>query len=228
VKGFDEEFEDIVDYILKITHRIWEEKGMGLIYSYYVPNVAVHTPFGLYYGRQQMLADSVSTLSSLPDRRLFAEYVIWSGNDEDGFHTSHRIMTVAHNTGYSACGPPTGRKVVYRTIANCFVKENRIVEEWVVRDELSLVRQLGFDEHEVVRKLVEKDTPVKDSQANIGDIDRVRGHALSSAMEHNALVAISPDNRRGSRVGREQGSGSSFPGSAGKRGYGDARRANGS
>ena len=28
--GFDEEYLDIVDYIIKITHRIWEEKGIGL------------------------------------------------------------------------------------------------------------------------------------------------------------------------------------------------------
>ena len=79
-KGLDEEFEDIVDYNLKVTHRIWKVKRIGLIYSYYAPNVAVHAPYGPNHGREQMLADSISTLSSLPDRRLFAEDAIWSGN----------------------------------------------------------------------------------------------------------------------------------------------------
>ena len=41
--GFDEEYLDIVDYILKITHRIWEEKGIGVIYDTYANNCLVHS-----------------------------------------------------------------------------------------------------------------------------------------------------------------------------------------
>ena len=33
--GFDDEFTDIVDYILRITYRIWEGKQIGLCYDYY-------------------------------------------------------------------------------------------------------------------------------------------------------------------------------------------------
>lgn len=40
--GFDAEYLDIVDYILKITHRIWEEKGIGVIYDTYANNCLVH------------------------------------------------------------------------------------------------------------------------------------------------------------------------------------------
>lgn len=29
--GFDREYADIVDYILRCTHRIWEQKDVGLI-----------------------------------------------------------------------------------------------------------------------------------------------------------------------------------------------------
>ena len=29
LSGFDEEFIDIVDYIIRITHRIWEQKNVG-------------------------------------------------------------------------------------------------------------------------------------------------------------------------------------------------------
>jgi len=31
--GFDDEFIDIVDYILRITYRIWEGKQIGLCYD---------------------------------------------------------------------------------------------------------------------------------------------------------------------------------------------------
>ena len=35
MKGFAPQFQDIVDYIVKITHEIWEERGIGRLYEYY-------------------------------------------------------------------------------------------------------------------------------------------------------------------------------------------------
>ena len=33
--GFDSDYADIVDYILRCTHRIWEQKDIGLIETHY-------------------------------------------------------------------------------------------------------------------------------------------------------------------------------------------------
>jgi hypothetical protein len=35
--------------------------------------------------------------------------VIWDGNDEDGVHSSHRVVNIARNTGHRIYGPPIGR-----------------------------------------------------------------------------------------------------------------------
>ena len=174
LRGFDEDYTDIVDYIVRCTHKIWDEGGMGLLYTHYKHNSVVHTPYGITYGREQMLTDSINTLSAFPDRQSFADEVIWTGNDEDGFHTSHRVIHLARNNGYSVYGPPTGRKINHLGIANCFVKENRIIEEWVVRDSLALVRQLGLDEYEVVDKLIAEDER-KGIQPSYGRTERVVG-----------------------------------------------------
>ena len=178
IKGFDEDYVDIVDYIVRCTHKIWEEKGVGLIYTHYAHNVLIHTSDGMTYGRDKVIADSIKTMAAFPDVRLFADDVIWSGNDEDGFHSSHRIVWVAHNTGYSIYGPPTGRRVVRQGIAHCFVKENRVVEEWISRDELALIRQLGFDEIELAKKMAALDaasggkSPKPETQ---GEVQRLAG-----------------------------------------------------
>jgi predicted ester cyclase len=183
LRGFDEDYTDIVDYIVRCTHKIWEEGGMGRLYTHYAHNVAVHTAYGLSYGREEMLASSISALSAFPDRKAYADDVIWAGNDEDGFHTSHRIISVARNTGYSKYGPPTGRRVCYRTIANCYVKENRILEEWLVRDESAVVRQLGLDPQEVARRLVEEDVVGRqDSAFPGGEIRRIKGQTTPEAL----------------------------------------------
>lgn len=144
--GFDEKFTDIIDYILRITHEIWEEKGIGRIYDYYGYNCPVHTTEGTIYGREAVMAGTVATLAAFPDRRLYGDEVIWAGDDVNGFYTSHRLTHMGRNTGYSSFGPPTGRQVRYTAIADCVVRENVIVEEWLARDNVMLVRQLGFEQ----------------------------------------------------------------------------------
>lgn len=175
MRGFDDDYVDIVDYIVRCTHKIWEEKGIGLIYSHYVHNVLIHTTDGQTYGRDKVIANSIKTMAAFPDVRLYGDDVIWSGNDEDGFHSSHRIIWVAHNTGHSIYGPPTGRRVVRQGIAHCFVKDNRVVEEWICRDELAVIRQLGFDEHELARKLAAQNNIPQ--SAGYGEVERLQGQA---------------------------------------------------
>jgi len=119
MRGFEPQYTDIVDYIVRITHRIWEEKEIGYIYSTYRHNSKVTDDSGLQYGRDKIVADTVHTINAFPDVRLHADEVIWAGDDEAGFHTSHRTVIVGHNTGYSRWGTPTGRKVVVWAIANC-------------------------------------------------------------------------------------------------------------
>lgn len=44
--GFDPDFEDFPDSILKITERIWEGRDVGSIHRYYAPDCVVHTGMG--------------------------------------------------------------------------------------------------------------------------------------------------------------------------------------
>jgi len=143
----------------------------------------IHTTDELTYGRDKVVADSTKMLSALPDAKLFADDVIWSGDDEVGFHTSHLITWIGRNTSYSVHGPPTGRKVVRQGIAHCFVKENRIVEEWICRDKLSPVRQLGFDEHALARNVVKQVRGAGARQPPQGEIERLQGQGTPETVQ---------------------------------------------
>lgn len=157
MRGFDPDYIDIVDYIVRCTHKIWEEYGVGLLYTHYSHNVLVHTAYGITYGREEMITNTINYLAAFPDRKAYADDVIWTGDDVAGFHTSHRVTSIGHHTGYGSFAPPTGRKIFRRGIANCLVKENLIVEEWLVQDNLTVVRQMGLDELEVVDALIKQD-----------------------------------------------------------------------
>lgn len=153
LEGFDDDYRDFVDYILKITHRIWEEKGIGVIYDTYHNNVVMHAGSSNITGIQSVIAGTLQTLHAFPDRRLIGQNVIWSKFDEKGYLSSHRIISTATNLGDSEFGPATGRKVTFRTTVDCAAHNNRIHEEWLVRDNLWIVKQLGFDPHEVAKKM---------------------------------------------------------------------------
>ena len=145
MRGFEDEYTDIVDYIVRITHRIWEEKEVGYIYDTYQHNCIVHGSMGDAHGREGVVAATLEWLAAFPERRVYADDVIWAGNEDDGFHTSHLVTSVGYNLGYTMYGPPTGKKVLVRAIANCLAKENMIFEEWLLRDEICLINQLGYD-----------------------------------------------------------------------------------
>lgn len=152
MRGFESTYVNIIDYIVRITHRIWEEKDVGYIYDTYSHDCKVWDDFGLQYGRDKIVADTVHTNNAFPDIRLVADEVIWAGDDTVGFHTSHRTKIFGTNTGWSKFGPPTGRKIKLWCIANCIARDNEIFDEWVNYDTAGLIQQLGFDVAETARR----------------------------------------------------------------------------
>jgi len=151
MRGFEPTYKNIVDYIVRITHRIWEEKDIGYIYDSYSHDCRVWDDVGLQYGRDKIVADTVHTNNAIPDVRLVADEVIWAGNEDVSFHTSHRTMILGTNTGYSRFGPPTNRPLRLLCIANCVARENEIYDEHVAYDTAALIQQLGLDVVETAR-----------------------------------------------------------------------------
>ena len=160
MKGFDQQFKDLPDYILKITYQIWEDKDVEAIRDYYAdtPTVSLPTPTrspsGVIYGAEPVIKATYATLKMFPDRQLLAEDVIWIGNDEEGYLSSHRILSRATHLHDGPYGKATGKKLVYRVIADCACKNNQVYDEWLVKDEGAIVRQLGIEPKQYASNLI--------------------------------------------------------------------------
>jgi predicted ester cyclase len=157
IPGFDPEYADIVDYILRCTHRIWEQKDVGLIATHYAPDIVVHMMTGPTNGMDGVIAGTARTLSAFPDRNLTGEAVIWSDEGEGAYLSSHQITSSATNLGPSELGPATGKRITFTTIADCLCKANLIVEEWLVRDYSHMALQLGYHPRAVAKAQAEAD-----------------------------------------------------------------------
>lgn len=154
--GFDDEFVDIVDYIYRITHRIWVDRALGMIYDYYDHVSTVYTPYGVTRTVEEVVSSTAAMINAFPDRESHFLNVAWTGDDEAGFYTSHLGFSRMTNRGPTIYGPATNRNVLIRTVADCISLNNQIHTEWLVRDNGAMVRQLGFDRHLVARRLAER------------------------------------------------------------------------
>lgn len=157
MEGFDPKFKDFPDYIIGITKEIWEDRGISTLHHYYAPDIVLRTPAGMVFGNQGVIGKTMSTLAEFPDRTLLGEDVIWSGTPQNGMLSSHRLHSTATHAYEGYHGKATGKKLHYRIIADCHAINNQINDEWLVRDQGHIVRQLGWEPEEFTRDLIARE-----------------------------------------------------------------------
>lgn len=155
LNGFDPDYRNIVDYIVRITHRIWETDASGVEYiaDCYAPDSLVYDDYGLQTGSKKIVADTHHTTGAFPGIVLDAEEVIWAGDDTTGFHTSHLTRIQGKNTGHSRYGEATGKDISVMVIANCVALGNDIFLEHVLYNTSAMLEQLGIDLWEEAERL---------------------------------------------------------------------------
>lgn len=157
MKGFDPKFVDFPDYIIGITKEIWEDRGIATLHDYYAPEIVVRSPASVVVGNQDVIGATMATLAEFPDRTLFGEDVIWSGTPEAGMLSSHRLHSTATHAYSGVYGAPTGKQLHYRILADCHAINNQINDEWLIRDQGAIVRQLGWEPKDFARDLIARE-----------------------------------------------------------------------
>jgi predicted ester cyclase len=155
MKNFSPEFKTPEQYIIDITHKIWEERGVGRIRDWYAADAPVRTPHGVTNTVEAVVQGTLETLHEFPDRKLLPEDII-IGNKTESFLSSHRVRSTATHLGDGFFGAATNRPIIMLTIADCLCRNNQVVEEWLVRDQAGMALQLGLDPVAIGKELGEK------------------------------------------------------------------------
>lgn len=151
-------YASVPDFIYGITREIWEDRGIGSkLQRYYASDCLVRAATGLAADNLDVTAQTLQTLHQFPDRQLVGEDVIWQGYDDGTFLSSHRLVSVMRHTGAGVYGPATGRVVRSRIIADCWIVDGQVKEEWLVRDQSAFARCMGIDPIEMARDMVARD-----------------------------------------------------------------------
>lgn len=188
--GFSNRWKDFPDYILGITREIWEDRGIASLRQSYAAQIPVRTPMGVAVGNAGVIASTMATLHEFPDRELLGEDVIWSGDAATGLLSSHRIISTGTHRGDGWFGPATGRRFEVRVIADCAARDGVIFDEWLVRDNGGLVRQLGGDPCTFARALIARE----------GGPDRAARPFVPESDVPGPYAATGNDNAWGARL----------------------------
>ncbi len=146
MKGFNPKWKDLPDYILGITKEIWEGRGVATLHHYYGRDMLKRGSRGIVVGAQAVIDETNQSIAGAPDLQLLGEDVIWSGNEDDGFLSSHRVLEIFSEL--DAEGRPTGRRLHERVIADCYCIADQITDEWLVYDRGASARQRGLHPRE--------------------------------------------------------------------------------
>ena len=111
--------------------------------------------------------------------------MIWAGDEDQGFATSHRAVNVGYHTGPWRWGPPTGRKINLWVIANCVTRDNAIFEEWVLYNTGARLSQVGIDLVEAARILGNEKGPAPLTEFQATEVERLLGSQVPTPYPAN-------------------------------------------
>ncbi|OTP75898.1 ester cyclase [Caballeronia sordidicola] len=160
-------YRDPREYITSWTDKIWITRGLGHLKDHYAPDVKVHTCYGETYGFEDVMRNSLQKMVAFPNRGGGHDDVIWEQRGPNGFVSAHRVFNNATHLGHWTYGPPTGKDWVNRGMAHCVVQDNKVVEEWVIRDEYAVLEHLGLDPFQVAAQLAHR-SPVLGKAIDMG------------------------------------------------------------
>ena len=175
MRGFEDTYVDIIDYVIRITDRIWEDQDVGYIYDTYRAGCCVYDDGGPKYGVERVVEGTMQSIHAFPDSRHFADEIIWAGNEDEGFATSHRALNVGHHLGPWRWGEPTGNKIHLWVIANCVSEENQIFEEWVLYNDIARLHQCGIDVRTAARAYANAGHSLPLGRREITEVERLQG-----------------------------------------------------
>lgn len=151
--GYDSQYGDIVDYIVRITEEIWRDRAIGRIYETYDASCTIFGASSVVRSVEEVVAATLSSLNSYPDQVTDHVSIAWRGDETAGFYTSHLGYSKGTNLGASEFGPATGKRIMNYFVADCISRDNRIHTEWLMHDSGAMLHHLGLDLHEAAQKM---------------------------------------------------------------------------
>ena len=113
------------------------------IHELYAPNCQWHGPLMReYYGVAAVLQQTMRLVALIPDGAFVPQHICSVESEEGGTKYAVRWTLDGHHLGYGPLGAPTGAPLFVMGVSHLHVQDGKIVDEWAVYDELSMLAQI--------------------------------------------------------------------------------------
>ncbi|PKH23614.1 polyketide cyclase [Enterobacterales bacterium CwR94] len=153
IPGFSPQFDSLQQFILTLTHQVWEQKDIGQLADFYGTPVTFHTPEKRLTDLSDFMRLTLEALHCFPQRQVLTEDILCSREDElTGYATQRTVARIQH-LGDGFFGAPTGRTLWVRTWADRLCSDGVVSQEWLLQDRAAIVSQIGMNVADFARQL---------------------------------------------------------------------------
>lgn len=177
--GFSPQFDSLQQFILTLTHVVWEQKDIGQLADFYGNPVVFQTPEKQLTDLSQFMRLTLEAMHSFPQRKVLTEDILCSHSEHGEYYAAQRTLACIRHQGEGFFGKPSGNTVWVRTFADRICSDGAVRQEWLLQDRAAIISQIGLSVPEFARELAQTRREV--------------GAPLQSAEELDALWAGGPD-----------------------------------
>jgi predicted ester cyclase len=98
------------------------------------------------FGIAAVLQQTMRLVAMIPDGAFTPQHICSNVCEEGGEKVAVRWIMDGHHLGYGSLGAPTGHRLFVMGMSHFHIIDGKIVDEWVVYDELSMLVQLKLGE----------------------------------------------------------------------------------
>lgn len=135
------------EQILRWLYTIYNQRMFGTIEKVYAPTCQWHGPLMReLYGPASVLHQTMRLVALMPDCVFVPQHICSIDSEEGGRKYAVRWIMDGHHLGYGALGAPSGHRLFVMGVTHIHVIDGKIVDEWVLYDEFSMLVQIRMAE----------------------------------------------------------------------------------
>ncbi len=151
--GFSPQFDSIQQFILTLTHVVWEQKDIGQLADFYATPVVFHTPEKQLNDLSQFMRLTLEAMHSFPERTVLTEDILCSHTPAFEYYAAQRTLACIQHQGEGFFGKPSGKAVWVRTWADRVCADGAVRQEWLLQDRAAIVSQIGLNVRDFAQQL---------------------------------------------------------------------------
>ncbi|MCT4706393.1 ester cyclase [Enterobacteriaceae bacterium H11S18] len=151
--GFSPQFDSIQQFILTLTHVVWEQKDIGQLADFYATPVVFHTPEKQLNDLSGFMRLTLEAMHSFPQRTVLTEDILTTHTPEFEYYAAQRTLACIQHQGEGFFGQPSGKAVWVRTWADRVCADGAVRQEWLLQDRAAIVSQIGLNARDFAQQL---------------------------------------------------------------------------